>query len=133
MTERQQQYRKYLASEHWKNLRTDRIRQSKKRCAICGDKQTLQCHHIIYRRWYDVTCDDLRILCDRCHGIVHKVMSRERIKIDKNNPARSWTLVQRIARKELRQMPDFIDHHRLRRLSRLTNRRLKPICPSDPF
>ena len=40
-------------------------------CFICGSCSALQVHHIDWNHENDVLLNRI-ILCDRCHGIVHK-------------------------------------------------------------
>lgn len=66
-------YLEYLESDHWQNLRVLCRARFNEKCAICHDEKTLQCHHRIYRRKYqDTVVEDLILLCDSCHKMVHK-------------------------------------------------------------
>lgn len=70
-------YLEYIESDHWKCLRRQAlaIRQS---CLLCYRVSNLRVHHIRYRNLIDCTTDDLRVLCERCHDMLHEL---ERKKI----------------------------------------------------
>lgn len=63
----------YLMSDHWKDLRLRALHRGgkKQRCNRCGFPDNLDVHHLNYRNIYDVTVDDLEVLCRRCHMIEH--------------------------------------------------------------
>lgn len=71
------QYAQYLASDHWRNLRRERIEGSPfcERCdlprwlAIIAYDQDLHVHHKTYRSLGDEPACDLEVLCRRCHEI----------------------------------------------------------------
>ena len=66
-------YRDYLETDHWQQLRVLCHARYNGKCVICHNSKTLQCHHWIYRRAFqDTTVEDLVLLCDSCHGMVHK-------------------------------------------------------------
>lgn len=71
-----QEYQAYLRSDHWKALREAKHKRCKRgvRCGICGSEDRVQTHHLQYRNIYDVVTSDLRLLCDRCHGLAHELM-----------------------------------------------------------
>lgn len=71
------EYAEYLASDYWKELRRGwlEIASSCERCSmprylanICYD-QDLHLHHKNYRNLGREECDDLEVLCRRCHEI----------------------------------------------------------------
>jgi hypothetical protein len=70
MTERQLAYRKYLLSDHWRQLRCEAVERWGDRCNNC-DVPRVEVHHLRYGNWLDVTTEDLIPLCDRCHEAVH--------------------------------------------------------------
>jgi len=80
-----EEYDAYLRGDHWQQVRKQKLERkggTKKRCAICGAKSRLQVHHLFYRQnWYDVEQADLRILCDPCHEMAHRLLSSGRLKV----------------------------------------------------
>jgi hypothetical protein len=63
----------YLLSDHWKDLRLRALNRcgKKQACKNCRCRKNLDVHHLNYRNIYDVTVDDLEVLCRRCHMIEH--------------------------------------------------------------
>ena len=60
----------YLTSEHWKNLRKEKLEKQSK-CEHCGTTLSLDVHHENYRGLYDVTLEDLHVFCRVCHDKEH--------------------------------------------------------------
>jgi hypothetical protein len=61
----------YLHSDHWRDLRATALELAKHRCKSCGCGGVLDVDHIRYRSIYNVTQDDLQVLCRRCHKAEH--------------------------------------------------------------
>lgn len=61
-------------SLHWKNLRREMVRCGRpRRCEFCEagtDTKIIDCHHLQYKHWWDVTVEDLVWLCRDCHNSV---------------------------------------------------------------
>jgi hypothetical protein len=66
-----EEYRLYLESNHWKELRRKRLEVAQYKCEKCKSPFSLQVHHIRYRNLYDVEVGDLICLCDYCHQKHH--------------------------------------------------------------
>ncbi|MDO8610974.1 MAG: hypothetical protein Q7R95_10620 [bacterium] len=64
-------YRNYLQSEHWKNLRREKLEKNP-RCERCSSYLSLDVHHREYHNLYDVLLIDLETLCRLCHDKEHK-------------------------------------------------------------
>lgn len=76
-------YLEYLRSEHWADLRKSAVKLQPS-CLICQSRQRLCAHHIRYRpSLYDCTVSDLRILCERCHDLLHRMIKRRQIVVDR--------------------------------------------------
>ena len=73
------EYRGYLKSEHWQNLRAEKLKRSSGLCAICGASQKIDVHHLNYRKILDVETSDLRLLCRRCHDLAHALIRDGRL------------------------------------------------------
>ncbi len=70
--DKRQYYRtEYLLSDHWKALRSEKLRINPA-CQNCGFGRRLDVHHLRYRNLYDVLVTDLVTLCRRCHEKMHK-------------------------------------------------------------
>lgn len=61
----------YLQSDHWKALSAAARNHHGKQCAKCPRTKRLDVHHLNYRNIYDVTVDDLQVLCRPCHKREH--------------------------------------------------------------
>lgn len=61
----------YLQSEHWKVLRTKKLRQTDF-CESCNSTKMLDVHHKKYKNLYDVDLVDLEVLCRTCHIKEHQ-------------------------------------------------------------
>lgn len=62
----------YLKSEHWANLRLSKLASVDARCQRCPTRDlSNDVHHLRYRNLYDVTEDDLLVLCRKCHDAIH--------------------------------------------------------------
>lgn len=64
-------YEKYLKSDHWKQLRERAVTKANRKCELCRYPNNIEVHHLMYRRLYDVTLDDLITLCAACHSRAH--------------------------------------------------------------
>lgn len=82
MNRHSDEYREYLESPAWRELRYRILTQRGRRCEACGDRGvTLQVHHRNYERLGHEEPEDLQILCVRCHreaDLTRKVESAER-------------------------------------------------------
>jgi len=85
-----EQYQVYLQSPHWKQLRAEKWKRSHKRCGICGSKEQLQVHHMVYRQIYDVQLTDLRVLCDTCHETTHRLINAGRLDVRASETHNGW-------------------------------------------
>lgn len=68
----------YLQSDHWRLLREEKFKASGKVCVGCDRSNDLQVHHKKYRSIFNVTVDDLEVLCRHCHTAEHEALKKER-------------------------------------------------------
>lgn len=61
----------YLRSQHWKDLKQAKYDKQGHKCERCPCRAKLQVHHNDYRSIFDVTIEDLEVLCDECHSREH--------------------------------------------------------------
>src|ERR1041385_70422 len=66
----------YLTTEHWKNVREEKLTQTPF-CQNCGSTKHLEPHHIRYKNVYDVELNDLKTLCRKCHIDKHKQLNQK--------------------------------------------------------
>lgn len=61
----------YLKSEHWINLKKEKLKEFDC-CALCNSIKKLDVHHLNYKNLYDVELSDLLVVCRPCHAKIHK-------------------------------------------------------------
>jgi 5-methylcytosine-specific restriction endonuclease McrA len=66
-------YKQYLQSDYWKELRETKIMESNGRCQKCKRTSNLQVHHLTYDRKGCERLSDLMVLCERCHEKAHNL------------------------------------------------------------
>lgn len=94
---------KYLRSEHWQNLRIAKLAKHDAKCCICRERDlSNDVHHIHYRNLYDVTLDDLRVLCRKCHNDVHRILDECATIKNVGDAELRWQKVVRRNRKRIR-------------------------------
>lgn len=75
-------YSEYLSSNHWKELKLDFKKRSKKAkkmvkkygrvvCDICHEPKKYSMHHKTYKRLGGEFLDDIIPVCDNCHRHIH--------------------------------------------------------------
>ena len=69
-------WEEYLKSDHWKDLRAKKLK-SATTCEKCHCQPSYDVHHDRYRNLIDVTTDDLKAFCRRCHKLEHRLINRE--------------------------------------------------------
>lgn len=119
MTDRMARYLEYVKSDHWRALRKQKRKQVGCRCENCAATVQLHTHHLIYRDFYDCTLDDLMILCEPCHNLIHWVLKKS--GIDMNGVSRDRTM------ELLRWAPE--QHSYARRQEKIERKKLRPSRP----
>lgn len=68
----------YLQSEHWKDLRVQKLAESDAKCLFCGKRGlSNDVHHIRYpKNLKETTLNDLRVLCREHHDRLHVLMDK---------------------------------------------------------
>lgn len=65
----------YLKSDHWSNLRIEKLASVDACCERCGLRNlSNDVHHMYYRNLYDVKIEDLAVLCRACHDTMHVII-----------------------------------------------------------
>ena len=73
-------YSDYLASNEWKQLSAEAKKRDGFKCVACGTTESLEAHHLFYRKnLYDTQLDDLVTLCRECHNCTHRIKERWKI------------------------------------------------------
>ena len=66
------EYKQYLQSDEWKQLRLKKIRQVESRCQVCYSPDHLEAHHRTYKNFKEENLNDIVVLCRDCHSLFHK-------------------------------------------------------------
>jgi 5-methylcytosine-specific restriction endonuclease McrA len=64
-------YELYLRCPHWQTTRAAALRRAGHQCESCGAVETLQVHHLTYKRLRRELPTDLKVLCRVCHMEAH--------------------------------------------------------------
>lgn len=67
------EYNQYINSPLWFVKRAQILKQRGNRCEECGTTQELQVHHLHYRTFRDERPQDLKVLCEPCHKLWHRM------------------------------------------------------------
>jgi 5-methylcytosine-specific restriction endonuclease McrA len=66
------EYRQYLQSKHWQEIKTKALAKADGHCQMCGKEHTkLNVHHIHYYTVGHESLEDLLVLCPKCHAKTH--------------------------------------------------------------
>lgn len=79
-------YRDYLESPAWHRLRQAKFDESGRFCVNCGSTEKLNVHHIRYRKRELTELSDLMVLCQDCHGNLHKAVKMIGLKLKSVGP-----------------------------------------------
>lgn len=66
-------YNDYLKSDKWRELRLSVLERDKYTCRECGAKNKLHIHHLKYDNVFNEPLEDLIVLCEKCHSLIHKI------------------------------------------------------------
>ena len=99
---RREAYKRYLQSSDWKKKCGEKISLSPTgRCCICNRHKGIQIHHMLYRRlWSDATMSDLRVVCGRCHRMIHRLIDGDEQK--RSDHRRDWNWLKRNIKRKVR-------------------------------
>lgn len=65
-------YDKYLETEHWKHFRNEALKWAGHKCQLCNKEDTtLVIHHKTYENRGRETFNDVIVLCENCHKLIH--------------------------------------------------------------
>lgn len=96
-------YKQYLKSDHWQNLRLEKLVKTGAKCHFCQEESpSNDVHHVKYpSNLKDTKLKHLRVLCRRCHNLVHEILD-EFPAIKKLNNSRSiWRVTDQHVRRRL--------------------------------
>lgn len=71
-------YKEYLKTEHWQEVRELKLQSVNYKCQICNSNKELSIHHRSYENLYDEQnhLEDLTVLCKECHGLYHDRLAK---------------------------------------------------------
>ena len=90
----------YLQSEHWKNLRKEKLEKNSV-CEKCGSTLSLDIHHKEYGQLFNVTIKDLQTLCRVCHNKEH---SKKKEKLNNNKIKKFKKIKRKFAKPTLEEL-----------------------------
>lgn len=68
-------WKRYIESAEWYQLRDRKFAEAGKYCRGCGALHNLRVHHIIYRKVLsEAILSDLLVLCEGCHTALHRAI-----------------------------------------------------------
>lgn len=68
------EYKEYLQTDHWKEIRLKALNRAGNRCQLCCNTYNLNVHHNTYRNKGHEDLKDLVVLCRECHAKFHDKM-----------------------------------------------------------
>jgi len=66
-------YSQYLKTNHWKNKRKEAYLFYGGYCFVCEATTKINTHHTTYKNKGDEPMEELCLLCEECHGDLHKL------------------------------------------------------------
>lgn len=69
------EFKEYLNSPHWKEIRLKALARSGNRCQLCSSTDNLNVHHNTYRNRGNEDLKDLVVLCRNCHEKFHDIVN----------------------------------------------------------
>ena len=82
------EYKDYIKSKEWKNVKLDILQQRGNYCEICREQRQvniLHLHHKTYKNLFNEKPEDLQLLCPTCHMKVHGLIKKDKPKKQKVN------------------------------------------------
>ena len=70
-----EEYKEYLNSDHWKQIRLKALDRAGNRCQLCSSTDNLNVHHNTYKNRGNEDLKDLVVLCRECHAKFHDKVS----------------------------------------------------------
>lgn len=81
------EYTAYIKSKTWDKKRTERLIYDNFQCQLCGNRNNIQVHHLVYpahKNFGTEPITDLITVCESCHKLIDKLRkSQEPIKISR--------------------------------------------------
>ena len=71
MLSRSVAYNQHINSAWWRSFRQKALDHHGRKCAKCGGGGRLVVHHIHYRTFGRESLEDVSVLCEDCHNVLH--------------------------------------------------------------
>lgn len=99
----------YLKSDHWKNLRLEKLVKSGTLCHFCRrDSVSNDVHHVKYPKdLKDTKLRHLRVLCRGCHDLVHEALKQFPAINKLESSSARWRVTEQHVRRALGQKISF--------------------------
>lgn len=85
-------YRQYLSSPEWEDIRQRLFNARGKQCEECGSKRRIEVHHLTYDNIGKERLEDLQILCRKCHHGKHPDKINKYVLVDPKKKERGAEL-----------------------------------------
>lgn len=79
-------YKAYLMSDAWDEKRTERLLFDDFQCQVCGNRNNVQVHHLVYpvhKNYGTESINDLITVCPSCHALLDKLRKGQQVEIRK--------------------------------------------------
>lgn len=77
------EYRNYLLSKEWFEIRNNLFKSRGKKCELCSSTTRIEVHHKTYKNIFNEQLEDLQVLCSECHSDIHKVKGTKKPQKEK--------------------------------------------------
>jgi 5-methylcytosine-specific restriction endonuclease McrA len=67
-------YKRYLLTPHWERVKKSAYGRFGKVCFSCSKTRKIEVHHLSYKNRGCENMEDLMLLCEDCHEMVHETM-----------------------------------------------------------
>jgi 5-methylcytosine-specific restriction endonuclease McrA len=93
-------YKEYLKSKEWFDIRESLFTLRGKKCEKCGSKQSIQVHHIHYKNIFKEQLEDLMVVCKDCHKKIHGLDKEENKTNERKKKSRTQKRKEKLTLKE---------------------------------
>lgn len=80
------EYKAYIFSETWNAKRNERLMFDDFKCALCGNRNNVQVHHLVYpihKNYGTESINDLITVCPECHKLLDGLRKGQRMEFSK--------------------------------------------------
>lgn len=80
------EYKAYILSDIWNQKRNERLLFDDYKCALCGNRNNVQVHHLVYplhKNYGTESINDLITVCPDCHKLLDGLRKGQRVEFKK--------------------------------------------------